>query len=298
MTNTNINKIQIEYETFGKPSSPALLLIAGLGCQMIHWQDEFCIQLADKGYYVIRFDNRDTGLSSKIDGLTLDEIGNRIGALFMGEKASVPYGIDDMAADAIGVLDTLRVDKAHICGFSMGGFIAQTLCINYPSRSLSLTSIYSHCGNRNEFLPNQEILEVMLTPAPEDRKGYVDHMTHFFRLTYGTGHPFDETFHKELAGKAYDRCFYPEGTARQYLAIMTQKDRVEDLGKLKTPSLVVHGDDDHLLPLIAGKATSDAIPNSKLKVIKGMGHVIPNLEAYWSDILKAVVTHIGQVKVP
>lgn len=296
MAISKVNNIQIEYETFGEPSSPALLLIAGLGCQLIYWPDDLCTRLADQGYHVIRFDNRDTGLSSKVDGLTSDEIIEKIGVLFMGGNTSVPYGMEDMVDDTIGILDTLGIEKAHICGFSMGGYIAQALCIKHPLRTLSLTSIFSHCGNRGEFLPGQEVLEVMLTPVPEDRQGYIEHMAKIFKLTYGGGFPFDEAFHEELLGKAYDRCFCPEGVGRQYLAIMTQKDRVEDLADLKIPALIIHGDDDPLVPWIGGEATAAAIPNSKLKLIEGMGHVMPNLKAYWAEITDAMVSHMKQVK--
>lgn len=235
----------------------------------------------------------DSGLSTKIEGLTVPEITKKIGALFMGEKSSVPYSIEDMADDAIGLLDALDIDKAHICGMSMGGYIAQTLCLNHSSRALSLTSIYSQPGNRKEFVPTQEVLEAMLTPMPEERGAYIEQQTAFLKLIYGTGLPFDESFHRNLVGKSYDRSLCTEGTARHYLAIMTQKNRASDLGQLKIPTLVIHGDEDPLVPFVGGKATADAIPNSELKMIKGMGHVMPNLEAYWSDILDAMVSHMG-----
>jgi pimeloyl-ACP methyl ester carboxylesterase len=217
MTTANANGIQIEYETFGDPSSPALLLIIGLGSQLIHWQDEFCQQIADNGYNVIRYDNRDAGLSTKLDELTMPDIMGKIGALFAGQKVSTPYTIEDMANDAAGLLDALNIDKAHICGMSMGGYIAQTFAINNPSRTLSLTSIYSHCGNRKEFLPVQEVMEAMMTPTPEEREAFIGYMLKFFKLIYGTGLPFDEKFHRTLAGQSYDRSFCPEGTPANIL---------------------------------------------------------------------------------
>jgi pimeloyl-ACP methyl ester carboxylesterase len=137
-------------------------------------------------------------------------------------------------------------------------------------------------------------MEFMLTPMPEERDAYIEHITKYFKLISGSGLPFDEDFHRNLAAQSYDRSFCPEGVARQYLAIMTQKDRDSDLENLAIPALVIHGDDDPVIPLAAGKATAEAIPNSELKIIKGMGHAIPNLQAYWSDILDAMINHMGR----
>ena len=294
MATADANGIQVEYDTFGKSSHPALLLIIGLGCQLIHWQDEFCQQIADSGFYVIRYDNRDSGLSTKFEGLGSEEIMERIIALFAGQKVSVPYEIEDMSSDAVGLLDEMNIEKAHICGMSMGGFIAQTFAVNNPSRAISLTSIYSHCGKGSKFLPSQEAMEALMKPVPQDRDGAIEYTVDFWRLVYGSGLPFDEEFHKRIAAQAFDRSFCPEGTGRQYLAIMVQKDRTHELGKLKIPSLVIHGDDDPLVPLAGGKATSEAIPGAELMVVKGMGHVIPNLNAYWGDIKDAMISHLGK----
>ncbi len=170
MANLSTNNIQIEYEIFGKTSDPTLLLIAGLGGQMNYWPIDFCTSISEKGFQVIRFDNRDTGLSTKIDGLNLDEIRALIGKMFMGEKASVPYRIEDMAEDAIGLLDALDINQAHICGMSMGGFISQTLCIHHPERILSLTSLYSHPGNSSSYMPTQDVMEAMFIPPPPERE--------------------------------------------------------------------------------------------------------------------------------
>jgi pimeloyl-ACP methyl ester carboxylesterase len=292
MATADANGIQIAYETFGKPSDPALLLIIGLGSQLIHWQDEFCRQIAANGFHVIRYDNRDSGLSTKFEGPGTEEIMEKVLALFSGKTVSVPYTIEDMSTDALGLLDELKIDKAHICGMSMGGYIAQTFAINHPARTISLTSIYSHCGNRRDFLPSQDILEAMMKPIPKDRAGAVAYTVDFLKLIYGTGLPFDEEFHKRITARAFDRSFRPEGTGRQYLAIMVQKDRRHDLGKLKIPALVIHGDEDPLVPLAGGKATAEAIPDAAFMVVKGMGHVIPNLNAYWADIRDALISHM------
>ncbi len=197
-----------------------------------------------------------------------------------------------MSSDALGLLDEMKIEKAHICGMSMGGYIAQTFAINNSSRTISLTSIYSHCGNRSEFLPSQEIMEEMMKPIPKDRKGAIEYIVDFWKLIYGSGLPFDVEFHKRIAAQAFDRSFCPEGTGRQYLAIMVQKDRTDELKKLKIPALVIHGDEDPLVPLAGGKATSEAIPGADFMVVKGMGHVIPNLNAYWGDIKDAMISHM------
>lgn len=295
MSTADANQIRIEYNTFGHPSSPALLLIIGIGCQMIHWPSEFCQRIADRGYYVIRYDNRDSGCSAKIEGLSMPEILEKIGSMFMGQDVSVPYTIEDMAADAAGLLDALNIDRAHICGMSMGGFIAQAFAIAHPWRTLSLTSIYSHNGDKTRYLPAQEVMEAMLTPIPEDRTAYIEHTLDLLRLTFGTGLPFDEEFYRPLTARSYDRCFCPEGTARQYLAIMTQTDRTPGLQTLNMPALVIHGEEDPLVPMAGGEATADAIPGAEWLVIPGMGHVLPNLNAYWSDILKAILNHLDAV---
>jgi pimeloyl-ACP methyl ester carboxylesterase len=172
---------------------------------------------------------------------------------------------------------------------SMGGFIAQTFAIENPTRTLSLTSIYSHCGNSQKYTPSQEVFDTMVVPAPEERKPYIEHMLNIFKITYGSGLPFDEEYHRKLAGQAFDRSFCPEGEGRQYLALILQKDRTTELAKLNVPSLIIHGNEDPLVPLAGGKATADAIPGSKFMIIKGMGHVMPNLNVYWDDIKNAMI---------
>jgi pimeloyl-ACP methyl ester carboxylesterase len=213
-------------------------------------------------------------------------------ALSLGQDVAVPYTIVDMAEDAVGLLDALHVEKAHVCGMSMGGFIAQTFATNNPSRTLSLTSIYSTTGNRIKFPPTPAVAEAMMVPVPREREPYIEYMVDFYRLTYGTGLPFDEDFHKALFGQAYDRSLCPEGSLRQLLAIAVQEDRTSTLGVLKIPTLIIHGDADPLVPLAGGQATADAIPGAKLMVIKGMGHATPNMDAYWDRIKDAIIEHM------
>ena len=218
----------------------------------------------------------------------------KVMALFSGQNISVPYTMEDMADDAVGLLDALGIDKAHICGMSMGGMIAQTLAIAHPSRVLSLISIYSQCGERPEYVVTPEVMEVMMEPVPKEHDAHIDYMLKFLRVTWGTGLPFDEEFHRTLVNTAYKRSVCPEGTGRQYLAICTQKDRAEDLGSLKVPSLVIHGDEDPIVPIAAGRDTAAAIPGAELMVVKGMGHAVPNLNAYWDGIKDAMIDHMGK----
>ena len=225
----------------------------------------------------------------------MSEIMEKVMAIFSGEEVTTPYTIEDMANDAVGLLDALNIDKAHICGMSMGGMIAQTFAINNPSRTLSLISIFSHSGKPEKFLATQEVTEAMMEPVPEEREQYIDYQLNFFKLIYGTGLPFDVAFHRTVLARTYDRSFCPEGTGRQYLAIMVQKDRTPELGKLNMPSLIIHGDEDPLVPITGGKATADAIPGAEFMIVKGMGHVLPNLNAYWNDIKDVMINHMGKV---
>ena len=225
----------------------------------------------------------------------MPEIMDKVMALFSGQEVTTPYTIEDMANDAVGLLDALNIDKAHICGMSMGGMIAQTFAINNPSRTLSLISIFSHSGKPEKFLATQEVTEAMMEPVPEEREQYIDYQLKNLKLIYGTGLPFDVDFHRTVLARTYDRSFCPEGTGRQYLAMMVQKDRTPELRKLKVPSLIIHGDEDPLIPLAGGKATADAIPGAEFMIVKGMGHVFPNLNAYWNDIKDAMIKHMGKV---
>ena len=290
MPNVKANGIQIEYETFGEPKSPPLLLIIGFGSQLIFWGDELCEQLAQRGHYVIRFDNRDVGLSSK-----LEEAGvPNIGALLRGETINIPYTIEDMADDAVGLIDALGIEKAHICGMSMGGMIAQTVAINHPRRVLSLISIYSTTGNPELPPPTPEAMEILLTPPPVEREANIEHTIKLFRTIAGPGFPFDEEWHRKLAAQAYDRAFYLQGVARQFVAIWTQKNRKPALASVSVPTLVIHGSDDPLVPVEGGKDTAEAVPEAELIIIEGMGHDLPHGGA-WPQIIDAIVDHTHKV---
>jgi pimeloyl-ACP methyl ester carboxylesterase len=282
MARAEVNGIQLEYETMGDPGDPPLLLIIGLADQLIHWDDGLCADLAVRGHFVIRFDNRDSGLSTKCDGASPVPVG--------GQKIPPAYRLDDMADDAMGLLDALGLARAHLCGASMGGMIAQCTAIRYPSRVLSLTLIYSTTGNRSLPPPNPEVMDLLLTSAPRDREGYVEYMVLFIGMTTGKGFVFDEAYARQISQRAYDRSFYPEGTARQLRAIANQTDRRQDLANLTVPTLIVQGTDDPLVSVEAGRDLADTIPGARLMLIEGMGHDLAHGGA-WPAIVKAMTTH-------
>lgn len=291
MAKTTANGIQIEYDTFGKPGEPALLLIVGLANQLIHWDEALCQQLARRGHYVIRFDNRDAGLSTKLAEAGIPDIGQIMEARRKGEEIKPPYTIEDMANDAVGLLDALGIGAAHICGMSMGGMIGQTIALNHRQRVLSLISIYSHTGNPALPEPKPEGLECLFTPPPREREANIAYSLKVFRTMSGSGFPLDEEWHRNIAAQAYDRAFYPEGVARQLAAVLTQKNRKPELGSVCVPALVIHGAEDPLVPVEGGKDTAAGIPGAELIIIDGMGHDLPHGGA-WPQIVDAIVDHI------
>jgi pimeloyl-ACP methyl ester carboxylesterase len=290
MSSVTANGIQIEYETFGNPSGRPLLLIIGFSGQMIEWDEDLCKGLAKRGHYVIRYDNRDAGLSTKFEGAGAPNIGETVGKLMKGEEIKPPYTLEDMADDGAGLLDALGIPKAHICGMSMGGMIAQTIAIRHPSRVLSLISIYSTTGNRELPQAKPEILELLLSRPPNERQAYIEHQLKIFKAIAGPGFGVDETWTRKIAGESFDRSFYPPGAARQLVAILLQKDRRTALASLKVPALVIHGTADPLMPVEGGKDTAQAIPGSQLMLIEGMGHDLPHGGA-WPRIVEAITTH-------
>jgi pimeloyl-ACP methyl ester carboxylesterase len=294
MPSVSANGIQLEYETFGESTSPPLLLIIGLADQLISWDEELCRQLAQQGHYVIRYDNRDAGLSSKIEDAGVPDLMRTIESLMKGEAINPPYTIEDMAEDAVGLLDALGIEKVHVCGMSMGGMIAQALAIRHPQRVLSLISIYSSTGNPRLPQPKPEVMQVLLTPPPEEREANIEFTLKVFRTIAGPGFPFDEEWHRKRAGLAYDRAFYPQGAARQLLAILTQRNRKPALASLAVPTLVIHGTADPLVPFECGKDTAEAVPGAEFKIIDGMGHDLPHGGA-WPEIINAIGRHTQKV---
>lgn len=290
------NGIHIQYETFGDSSGRPLLLIIGLGAQMIHWDDDLCKDLASRGHYVIRFDNRDVGLSTKFDKAGVPNLPEVFGKLLRGEKVNPPYSLDDMADDAAGLLDALKIPKAHICGMSMGGMIAQAMTIRHPARVLSLISIYSTTGNPEVPQAKPEIIQIITARAPSDRPGYIEHMLRVFKAISGPGFPLDEAWTRKRMGESYDRCFHPEGMARQLVAILTHGNRAPALSSVKVPTLVIHGTDDPLVPVEGGKDTAKAVPGAQWVLIEGMGHDLPHGGA-WPRIVEAITRHTQGIRV-
>ncbi|MDB4264638.1 alpha/beta fold hydrolase [bacterium] len=287
MTQVEANSIQIEYETFGEPDSPALLLIIGIIGQLTFWDEKLCQQLAQQGHYVIRFDNRDAGLSSKIEEAGVPDIMKTIKKQMKGETIKVPYTIEDMADDAVGLLDALGIEKAHICGMSMGGMIAQTIAINYPKRVLSLISIYSNTGDPEEPQSESKARKFLLAPQTEEREAYIEKGIIFFSTISGPGFPYDEKWLRNFVAQSYDRAYNPEGVARQFVAILAQKNRRPELKSLSTPALIIHGADDPLVLVECGKNTAADIPGAELMIIDGMGHDLPHGGA-WPKIRDAI----------
>ncbi len=283
------NGIEIVYDTFGDPSSPPMLLIMGLGAQMIAWDEEFCSELASHGYWVIRFDNRDVGLSTKLDEAGIPNMLAMLRSQMQGETVEAPYTLRDMANDVVGLLDGLEIDAAHIVGASMGGMIAQEMAIRHPDRVLTLTSIMSSTGNPDLPPPKPEALSVLVTPPPSDKQAYIEHGIEAWKVLSGPGFPPDNDRIAERAVRFFDRGLSPAGTSRQMAAILASGSRVEALGSVKAPALVIHGDSDPLVPVEGGIETGDSIPGAKLLIIEGMGHDLPPSLA--PQVIAAIVEH-------
>jgi pimeloyl-ACP methyl ester carboxylesterase len=284
-----VNSIELVYDTFGESSAPPLLLIMGLGGQMIAWDEEFCAQLAARGYWVIRFDNRDVGLSTKLDEAGVPDVFTLMQAQAQGEAAQAPYTLRDMADDAVGLLDALAVESAHVVGISMGGMIAQEMAIHHPNRVRTLTSIMSSTGNPELPPPKPEALSVLLTPVPTDREGYIENSIHTWRMLSGPGFPVDQDRVKERARLAFERGLSPAGTARQLAAVVTSGSRKEALQSITVPTLVIHGDADPLVPVESGIDTADTVPGAELLIIEGMGHDLPPAVA--PRVIEAIARH-------
>jgi pimeloyl-ACP methyl ester carboxylesterase len=275
------NGIEIVYETIGDRSNPALLLIMGLGTQLIHWDTELCRRFAERGFFVIRFDNRDAGRSTQIKA----PVPNLVRAM-AGFRLDAPYLLDDMAEDAFGLLDHLGIEAAHVAGVSMGGMIAQTMAIRRPERVRSLISIMSTTGERRVGRPKLRVWSVLLRRAPSDKDAYVEYFAKVFRMIGSKGFPADDDRIRALAAAAYERGHHPAGTGRQLAAIMASGDRTERLRQLRVPTTVFHGRSDPLVPFRAGRATAEAIPDARLIAIPGMGHDLP--PEIWPQLVDAV----------
>jgi pimeloyl-ACP methyl ester carboxylesterase len=283
------NSIEIAYETFGDPGDPAMLLIMGLGAQLIHWDPEFCELLASRGFFVVRFDNRDVGRSSRMKNAPVPELA----AAFAGDVSAATYTLDDMADDAVGLLDALEIDTAHVFGASMGGMIAQTVASRHPERVLSLASMMSTTGDRSVGQPTQAALAVLLAPSPPDRDSYIEFHVNAFKAI-GSPDLIDEEFLRRRAEATYDRSHYPDGVARQLLAVIASGDRTEALRAVNVPTLIIHGSADPLIQVSGGEATARAVPGAELLVIEGMGHDLPR--QFWKQIVDALTANARRAR--
>ncbi len=264
--------IDIAYQRLGRPDAPAILLIMGIAAQSIHWPDAFCHALVDSGLQVIRFDNRDSGLSTHLK----DSLVPNLPAVLAGDLSSVSYTLSDMAADAVALLDHLGIEKAHVAGASMGGQIAQTIAINHPERVMSLISMMSTTGSMQVGQPSPEVLQAVFSGPPAvTREQVIQQMIRAARVVGSPGYPGDESEIATRAGRAYDRCHDPVGTARQAVATLASGDRTVRLRQLTVPALVIHGLADSMCDVSGGRATADAIPGAELILIEGMGHDLP-----------------------
>jgi pimeloyl-ACP methyl ester carboxylesterase len=288
MPRATINGIEIEYDAFGDPSHPALLLVMGLSAQMIAWDERFCRALADRGRHVIRFDNRDCGLSTKFDGVQVDMAAVMGAMLTGGAMPSVPYTLSDMADDAFGLLDSLGIERAHIAGASMGGMIVQTMAIAHPERVLTLTSIMSSTGEPEFGQPVPEALQTLLTPPPTEREAYVEYAAKSFRI-FSSPRYYDEARVRKNAGEAFDRCFYPEGAGRHTAAILASGSRADGLRDLSVPTLVLHGRADTLITPSGGDRTAALVPGANYLLLNDMGHDLP--EPLWPLVVDVITSH-------
>jgi pimeloyl-ACP methyl ester carboxylesterase len=285
-----VGDIEIAYETFGDAGDPPVLLVMGLATQMVGWPDEFCAGLAGRGHFVVRFDNRDIGLSTHLHAAGAPDLLTVLG----GDASSVAYGLADLADDTVGLLDALGLEDAHLVGASMGGMIAQLVALRHPARVRSLTSIMSTTGDPSVGAPSEAAMALLLTPAAADREGAVQRVVDTYRVIGSPGFEFDEAAVRDRAGLSFDRAHDPAGVARQLAAILTTPDRTHDLKAVSVPTLVLHGDQDALVDVSGGRATAAAIPGAELLVVEGMGHDLPR--EVWpqlTDRITALIERAG-----
>jgi pimeloyl-ACP methyl ester carboxylesterase len=278
------NGVELEYETVGDPAGRPLLLVQGLGAQLISVEDGLCEALASRGFLVIRYDNRDAGLSTWFD----DAPPVQLAAIWGGDHSSLAYTLEDMADDAVAVLDAAGVEAAHVAGISLGGMIAQLLATRHPGRVRSLASIMSTTGDRAVGRPTGEAVSVLVASMPHDRDAFIEQAVANTRaISSGTAFPFDAEAVRRGAARSYDRAYHPKGTGRQFAAILAAGDRTEALRGIEVPTLVVHGTEDQVIAVSGGEATAAAIPGARLLLVPGLGHELP--PGFWPTLADALV---------
>ena len=298
MPQIKANGITLEYESFGPEDRETVLLIMGLGAQLTMWPVELCDELVARGYRVVRFDNRDVGLSTKFDDAGMPDMGAIFTALTTGAPVSAPYALDDMAADAVGLLDALGIGKAHIAGASMGGMIAQLVATNHPERALSLVSIMSTTGNPALPQGKPEAMAVLMTPAPEgDIPAAIERGMLAWNTIGSPGYRTDDETLRKWVTRDVNRSLYPVGTARQMAAIVANGDRREKMKDVKAPAVILHGIDDPLVPIEGGRDTAASIPGAELREVPGMGHDFPlALLDSFADAIEAAAKRASAAK--
>ena len=283
--------IELEYETMGSPDDPPVLLISGFTSQLTSWDVAFCERLVAGGLQVIRFDNRDSGLSTALDGVEVDVAAVMTAALAGQPLPPVPYTLSDMAADAVGLLDHLGIERAHVLGASMGGMIAQHLAIEHPSRARSLISVMSMTGEPEHGTPEPEALAVLLSPPAADRDAYIAMAPN--TAVWSSKRYFDPDLARAHAARQFDRRFYPPGGPRQLAAIYAAGERSAGLAALAVPTLVIHGLDDTLITPGGGRRTAELVPGSSLLLVADMGHDLP--EPLWPLVTGAIFGFVAVV---
>ena len=278
------NEVELEYETVGGPAGRPLLLVQGLGAQLISIEDGLCQELASRGFLVVRYDNRDAGLSTWFD----DARPVNLAAIWGGDHSSLAYTLEDMADDAAAVLDAAGVPAAHVAGISLGGMIAQLLATRHPARVRSLASIMSTTGDRAVGRPSGEAASVLVSSMPSDRDGFIERtVANAKAVGSGTAFPFDAEAVRQGAARSFDRAYHPKGTGRQFAAILAAGDRTGALGQIRVPTVVVHGEEDQVIGVSGGEATAAAIPGARLLRVPGLGHELP--PGFWPALADALV---------
>ncbi|MGW5100657.1 alpha/beta fold hydrolase [Streptomyces sp. NPDC004100] len=285
-------EVSLAYDSFGDPGDPPVLLVAGFGAQMIAWHEDFCRALAGRGRHVIRYDNRDSGLSTKFDEHPVD-MGEFVTAVSSGDLTSalamVPYRLRDMADDGLGLLTVLGIEHAHVVGASMGGMIAQTMALTRPERVLTLTSMMSSTGESEYGRSSPEAQAVLFGPKPGNREEYIAAAER--ELVWASKRYGDPAALRELAALSYDRAHYPAGAGRQLGAMILSGSRADALRELRVPTLVMHGLDDTLIDVSGGRRTAELVPGARLLLVPDMGHDRPR--ELWPEIIDALADHTG-----